>query len=611
MEITRRQRGSGQGRTSSFSDKKVKYNFDIDVLNLMCSFIISGNSNIKKSHIINMRNLFDTIDLSIYETDPEKMKRVQFIRRGIEARLIKDLKNPKMILTYINGGIVGDGLQLDSLDELSNSEMTFINETVSGALKCTFIDSEMDNFFELYTRYKAQDYRFRDQMVSEIEEFVRHMNNKFRNAKVEDMTNTCFSLDPEKFENEISDIHDMLSATNRFLSTGMQGFNMLVGGGLEATRFYLLLGLAGVGKSMLLLNLALQIKKYNKGYITKDPTKIPTILFLTQENSIEETVDRICDMITQKKMKEFSKEEIIEILKNDGELNLEGDNNINIHIVWRADRSIDTSDLYTIIEDLEDDGYEVIALLQDHIKRIRSINNFHGDMRLELGAVVNEFKILAQLKQIPIISVSHLNRDAASKIENATKGNKADLTRLLGRSNVGESLLMVDNSDCVIIAGKEYDEDNNAYLCLGLDKLRNAQPVRDYICQPFEAGSTTKLVDDLYDTVPAFRETLKPQNQVNTAINMNGAMIRTSSYTNINSLDVEEPNIFEPLLGGARYSSNINQIIENVDIDGEDDEQPVYTNEISPVVVTMYSHDKSQIVDRPILDEMKPLVEFY
>ena len=32
-----------------------------------------------------------------------------------------------------------------------------------------------------------------------------------------------------------------------------------------------------------------EIKKWNKGYQAKNPTKIPTVLYLTQENSIEET----------------------------------------------------------------------------------------------------------------------------------------------------------------------------------------------------------------------------------------------------------------------------------------------------------------------------------
>lgn len=615
MVVSRRKRGAGKGKTSVFSEKKVKMIFDISVLDLMCSYIISNNSNIKKSHIVNMRNLFDSLDLDEYSRDIEKLKRIAFIRRGIEARLEKDLKNSNLILTYISGGETNPEVDIDTLQELSNSELVYINEIVSGALKCTFIESNMDTFFDLYSRYKSQDYRYRSEMVDEISEFVKKFNTEIRHTAVEGMTNTVFSLD-DSFESKISDIHDTLTASNRFLYSGMQGFNMLVGGALEATRTYLLLGCAGIGKSMLLLNLALQIKKYNRNYKTKDPTKIPTVLFLTQENTIEETVDRICDMISGHNMKDFSKDEVIQLLRQDGELNLEGDNNINIHIMWRPDRGIDTSDLYGIIEDLEDDGYEVIALIQDHIKRIRSAysSDFKGDLRLELGAVVNEFKILAQLKEIPIITVSHLNRDASAKIENASIGGKTDLTRLLGRSNVGESLLMLDNADCVIIANKDYDEDGLPYLCLLLEKIRNATPKLDYVCQPFAKGSNTKLIDDLFMQTPVYRESLKPQNQMAMATNINGALIKKDSYTNMDKIARdEESNMFEPLLlngSGTRYSSNLNEMIENVPIDGEEENIPsIYQSSVvinvNPMeIADSIDNDEEEIVEKQPLIEM-------
>ena len=365
---------------------------------------------------------------------------------------------------------------------MSNQELIYIDETVSGALRSTFLDSDMDKFYELYTRYKAQDYRYRDEMNAEIEEFVSYLYNKFRRSKAEDPNTISFSLRGEEFENSISDIHDRLSSPSRYLYTTMQGMNMITVGGFECGRVYLLVGMAGVGKSMLMLNLALQMKKANKGYITKDPTKIPTIVFLTQENSVDETVDRICTMITGKGMANFSKEEIINLLRTKGELMLEGDNNININIIYKPDRSIDTGDLYTIVEDLEDDGYEVIALFQDHIKRIRSIDRgVRSDIRLELGAVVNEFKVFANIKQIPVITVSHLNRDASKTIDSSATGNKMDLTRLLGRSNVGESMLMVDNADWACIVNKEFDMEENPYLVLKRIKLRNGDNPYDYI----------------------------------------------------------------------------------------------------------------------------------
>ena len=560
MEIKNRKRGGMQGRTSSFNEKKARYNFDLSILNLMCSYILSQNANIRRGNLINMRNLFDSIDLSIYDKDPEKMKRINFIRRGLEARLIQDLKNPTLILTYINGGIVNTNLDNNEFDEISNNELEFIDQTISGALKNTFIDSDMDKFFDLYTRYKAEEYRYRDAITAEIEMFVAELHNKFRRAKTEEISNTSFSLKEGEFENSLSDIHDSLTAPGRYLYCTMQGVNTLVGGGFECTRAYLFLGMAGIGKSMLLLNLALQMKKANKGYIPKDPTKIPTILFLTQENSVEETVDRICNIITGKNIKEFGKEELINILRTEGELMLEGDNNININIIYKPDRSIDTGDLYTIIEDLEDDGYEVIALFQDHIKRIRSIDrHVSGDVRLELGFVMNELKILAQLKKIPVITVSHLNRDASKTIDSMVQGNKTDLTRLLGRSNIGESMLMYDNADCVVIANREIDIDEVDHLVLKNVKLRNGSTKLDYICQPFERGSGTKLVEDLYDVMPRFKITLVPETQqapTNT-MEIKGIVMKQSSYTNLNNINkVDEVNIFNSLQG-AKYSSDI------------------------------------------------------
>lgn len=610
MEVTQRKRGLNLGHTTVYAPQKVKYNFDITVLDLMCTYIISKNSNIKKSHIINMRNLFDAIDLSIYDSDLNKLKKINFIKAGIDARLNKDLKNPALILSYINGGAAEGDYTLDDFAMLSNSELNYINDVVSGALKCTFIETEMDTFYDLYVRYKAQDYRYRHNMTDEIEEFIKQFNNKFRKAKADAVTQSSFNLEAEVFVEQLSDIYDTLTAPSRFLKSEMQGFNMITGGGLEATRFYLLLGLAGIGKSMVMLNLALQMKKANMGYQTKDPTKKPTILFLTQENTVDETVDRICNIITGQNMGAFSKSEVIRLLREQGELTLEGDNNINIHIMYRPDRSIDTSDLYTIIEDLEDDGYEVICLIQDHIKRIRSVTKF-SDQRLELGAVVNEFKILAQIKQIPVLSVSHLNRDAAAKIDMNSQSNKADMTKLLGRSNIGESLLMVDNADCVLVINFEYDQDGNRYMVFKLLKIRSATPLRDYICQPFVRSSQTRLVTDLNDFEPAFKESLKPESKcTGLPISINGVSIKPSSYNNIEHMESEIDitnsidNIFgtdNPLI--SRYSSK--SMEEEKIIAGP-----------SPVAISIIPTPGKTVVNIPTIKANHsgatvPLVEFY
>lgn len=67
----------------------------------------------------------------------------------------------------------------------------------------------------------------------------------------------------------------------------------MLNGGFEDARLYNFIGATGGFKSGLLLNLMKQIKLYNKGRSHKDPTKRPTILFLSQENNIWETFLRI------------------------------------------------------------------------------------------------------------------------------------------------------------------------------------------------------------------------------------------------------------------------------------------------------------------------------
>ena len=94
-----------------------------------------------------------------------------------------------------------------------------------------------------------------------IECFIADLNTKFRKARVEESTDRTFSLRDDNFKAIISDVYNEITNKYRKLKTGMQGLNRLIGGGFENTRAYLFLGLTGIGKSLTLLNIAIQIKK--------------------------------------------------------------------------------------------------------------------------------------------------------------------------------------------------------------------------------------------------------------------------------------------------------------------------------------------------------------
>lgn len=569
LNIERRQRYSGQGRTYVKTQAKVPIKFDLQSLDLMCSFVLSENRNVKRIQYINLRNLIAMLDLEMYINDQEAYKRIMFIKKGLEARLIKDLSNPITIIKYINGGIMDDDIiDIHTFVSLSNAEIEWLNETVSNALNYSFIWMDADRAIELFTKFKAADYKSVSGIVNEIEEFVANLNTKFRKAKVAKATDQVFSLRDESFRNIVSEICTELNNQYRKLQTGMQGLNRLIGGGFENTRAYLFIGMTGVGKSMTLLDIAYQIKKYNKGYMPKDPTKTPCIVMLSMENSVTETFQRLFQMAVggEVDLKNYTPDEIMYMLKTTGELFLTDDSPIDIIIKFKPNRSEDTSYLYTLTEDLEDEGYEVICMIQDHVKRMKATTG-QTDVRLELGDVVNEMKTFAMIKDIPIITVSHVNRDGVRVIDSSATSNKVDLTRMLGAAFIGESMLMLDNIDFGCILNVEYDEEGHKYAVFKGVKFR-IQHDEEYICQPYEYNNDMKLQEDLYSD-PVYRTTLSPVPVYqNNPQQLNHSKIKLNGYSSAiqNEPEKKENNsndIFEAIASRNKTTKGLNIPVSN------------------------------------------------
>ncbi len=554
------------GYSKSVENKPIKLVLDIGTLDIMCRYVLSSSSFLKMAHLVNLRKLISVLDRSTYDKDPEKSKRIDFLIRALEAKIDYHLTDFNMIMTHIGGGLAYDidFINLNNI-ELNKNELMWVNQLISETLQYQFIYDRMDQLQDIITRFNASDYLHRGGIVKEFESLVDSLKNDFRHSKINDNSiDMTFSLQEGIFEDCVTDVYNLVTNPNRRLICGMQGLNEMVGGGFESGRVYMLFGIGGVGKSLTLLNLMTQMKKYNKNYKCKDPTKRPCIVLLTMENTVVETITRLFSMSDPNggQMADYNVEEVIRILRQNGQLVLNDDSPIDIVIKYKPNKSVDTSFMYTLCDNLSDDGYEVICFIQDHVKRIRSIYG-SPDLRIELGDIVNEMKAFAAEKDIPVISVSHLNRDAIRVIEDgASKGANADITRKLGMSNIGESILMADNLDCGIIINLDFDAEGNRYLCYSLVKMRD-KVKRDYICQPFVFGSTIRLVEDV-GALPMFKESLHIAPTLNHTRN---ASIRTTAANNVVNLN----NLFGDDITDSSSFSNAN--ISSFNLNEDNDSQ--------------------------------------
>lgn len=526
-------------RTNKPQVNSIKMIIDLSTFTILCRYIISSSSHLRINHMINLRKLIESLDMSTYANDPEKIKRVNFIRRGLEARITYNLNDPNMIINHIKSGLDFD---IDFIDwdsyELNSDEILWVHNLVSESLKYFFVYPSADDLLDICTRIKSSDYAHRGNLINELESKIDELKNNFRKANTDDnLTDMMFSLRDGVFDEAITETYNLITNPSRRLICGMQGLNEMVGGGFESGRVYMLMGITGIGKSVALLNLAYQLKRYNKFFRTKDPTKTPCIVLLTMENTVVETITRLFDLSVEgtASMGNYTLEEVLHKLRTEGELFLNDQSPIDIVIKYKPNRSVDTSYLYSLCEDLEDDGYEVICLIQDHVKRIRSIFN-SSDIRIELGDIVNELKVFAAFKDIPVISNCHLNRDAAKTIEEGNaKSSPTDITMKLGKSNVGESLLMLDNLDCAIIINLDFDEEGNKYMVYSIVKMRDKTD-RTYIAQPFLYGSGIRMVEDV-GGLPAFKERVHSRELYNRPANS----IRVSSSNIMSNLNTMTP----------------------------------------------------------------------
>ena len=556
MNIQRRMKYNSRGHTVNKSNIKLNMNFNISTLEIMASYSVSENRNIRRSQLMQMRNLFAMLDENLYIVDHNKNKYFNFIIKALEGRLEKNIKDSDILDKFINGGFIEDDsenseeqIHISQLKILSNPEVEWVASTISESLKYSYINNDMNELYELLVKFRASDYSSRGEIVRLIEDEIVKVNNLFRKAKSEQSQEVTFSLKDGIFEDSMREIHENVTNPSCRLYTGMQGFNELIGGAFETTRVYMLLGLAGAGKSFTLLNIAKQLKTNNKHYRPKDPTKIPVIVLLTMENTVQETVTRLFEITTGQDMGKVDVETAIKMLKKDGEMYIADDNPIDIIVKYVPNRSVDTSYLYTLAEDLEDEGYEMICLIQDHVKRIRSIEKT-PDMRIELGNVINEFKTFAMLKDCVVITNGHLNREAAKSIDDGNRTNKGDLIRMIGRANISESMLMIDNLDVGIVIQQEYDEKGNRYMGFKRIKERiKCNPNFNIVYQMFKSPESLEFIEDLDKRVPLRKDTLK--GDVN-LINLN-KMAEENKYKVLednNSIFDEEFNIID-------YKNNI------------------------------------------------------
>lgn len=426
---------------SSIKMKKLPINFDITTLNMIIWFIYKDSVLRTRKTLSNIYKLFNAIDESRYENKPNLQDRIWIIKKTLYARLVEGYESKsEFLMSYLKDDIeCTENIKniIDSIPEgkITHEESKYLIKKLDDTLEFGYVITLKDIMQQILNKIDDGDFKTYKAVQEDLYDISTSIINMKRNSTSLGSDQT-FSLYNEVFETVIEDALQKLKDRNRIFVTGIQRWNTILSPGYLSKRLYVYLAFPGKGKSTILLKSALDIRKYNKDIQTKDPDKRPAVLFLTLENDIAETVERIYNMtVDSDDIRNYSAKQVKKKLKKDGHLELTKDDNIDIIIKEYRNRELDTNDLYGIINDLADEGIEVITLIVDYMKRIRPAERAN-DEKTELKNISNELKELAKFFDIPVITAQQLNRSGATVVDAAVQAKKEDVTRLVGRDAI-------------------------------------------------------------------------------------------------------------------------------------------------------------------------------
>lgn len=494
---------------NSLTISNLKIKISIEVLDMMIAFLYKPSTLRTRKTLNNIYLLLTSIDESMYKNDPELDNRYWIILKTIEARISEKINSEDMYINYILDDNDCDEYKSDilktvvSTKKISYEESKVLIKMVEDRLRYGYALTYKSIICDYINSIDPDDMK----SFKAIDEELYYIANSFigihRKTKTLDGNNK-FSLDDDTFIPVVTDSVNRLKDRNRIYTTGIRMLNAILSPGYLSKRLYMYLAFPGGGKSQILLKSALDIRKYNK-IETKDPDKRPVVLCVTLENTIEETVERLFNMTcTNDDIRNYTPKQVVDMLKKEGNLGLNSKNNIDIVIQEYGNREIDTNDLHSIIQDLSDEGMEVVALVLDYVKRIRPAEKANTEKE-ELKNITNELKDLAKAWDIPVITAQQLNRTSATIVDTALQSEKSDLAKLIGRDGVAGAWEIQENSDFVCILNQERKKDTGElYMTFKMIKRRyksveedDKYKKREYFNHPYNPENEIQLIDDV------------------------------------------------------------------------------------------------------------------
>lgn len=475
--------------------------FEVATLNTLLRYAMC--SYVQKSGVANLHRLIDALDLKAYAANKDVQNRLKLIKYVTEARMTYGMKEYDTIRTYVVSTYPDSSDYISLLPEMNTLELpeiSSVGKIVEERLQYIYLFQTKDELSELLKEFNKGGWSSYKNTIDNLRAMLQNLLLNLSSVESNNGLIRKLNMSENNYSDLVEKIVKKMKMPTSVLQTGIRQLNAILSPGFQASRLYLILGLTGRFKSGTLLNIADQICKNNPQVKAVENGMRKTVLFISNENSIEETYARLFDMYSDvdDDITKHTPEEVIEILRKNGHFNFTDNNGIAIEFRYYANMEMSTGDIYTIINEMAENGYKVIAVVLDYIARVKSVNNATEE-RFRLQDVAKELKSLATYYSIPVITAQQVNREGNGIIDAAMRDEKADLAKFLGTTAVSESYGLIYEADWVALVNLEKRRsDEQWFLTFNRLKIRGKQDPSavTYFNHPFVDAKRIRLATD-------------------------------------------------------------------------------------------------------------------
>lgn len=398
-------------------------------LNLVCTTCISSNPLFTPLIASDCHDI-----LTFYETQDEGIplqSQIKFDLAKILAKLRSEGQKPDTVLENVRGS--GKYKELDDfivaisktskLDTADNAREA-INQ-IDKKLKITTSMADFSRLKDFVENFESNGYDTIDQAFKAYESTVSGLYSRLSSMKRRENTTAVRSLD--LFDGDYAPVLKQIKDNNsgkNVVPTGYKELDRYMGGGFQPGRLYIFSGTSNDGKSALLMN-------FIRNQLEKPETKVhdgdeyDIYLYITLENLIDESLVRLYSSVSNKKSRDITgnweneQHNVRQMMREKQEKTKS-----RIIMEFFPATSISVHDIITLIQQTYEkhgDKGHIKGIFVDYLDLIRSGQKF--DLyRLELGQVAIDLKCLAVTMQIPVVTVTQLNRSGYDKGERMSLG---------------------------------------------------------------------------------------------------------------------------------------------------------------------------------------------